>query len=126
MGGKGGGRNNYYEPPPNTSGNATLEEAEKTLAAKQPLDMSGYQSNINVKKAANDATAKPPEVADKPPAEQTPVEGVSGTETTTDADTGALAGRAVLQPPGFWSGYGTAPNSLFPNNTDPTTTTAQV
>jgi hypothetical protein len=123
MGGKGGGRNNYYEPPPSTSGNATLEEAEKTLKNAKPLDLEGYQSNINVKKAANDATAKVENIT--PPAEQTPVESTSGTETTKDdTSTGALVGKAILNPPGFWAGYGTAPNSVI--NNDPTTNTTQI
>jgi hypothetical protein len=104
MGGKGGGGGNYYQDPPNTSGNATVEEAERTLAAKKPLDMSGYQENINVKKAAADATAKKPEDTSTPDKTTAPAEGVSGTSTTND--TGALAGKAVLTPPGFWADYG--------------------
>jgi hypothetical protein len=103
MGGKGGGGGNYYNPPPDTSGYSTLEEAEKTLKNTAPVDMSGYQSNINVKKAAADATAKPEDTS-KPDPLTVPGEGVSGTETTPD--TGALAAKTVLTPPGFWADYG--------------------
>ena len=105
MGGKGGGGQQYYQDPPDHSGNATLEEAQQTLAKKAPLDMSGYQSNIDVKKAAADATAKKPEDTSTPDKTTLPTEAVSGTETTPDS-TGAIAGKAVLSPPGFWADYG--------------------
>jgi len=118
MGGKGGGGQQYYVPPPNTSGNATLEEAEKTLAATKPLDMSGYQQNIDVKKAAADATAPKTEDTSKPD-NSLPTESTSGTSTTTEG-TGDVIKRAVLTPPGFWADYGKAVQ------TDPTTTTTQV
>ena len=121
MGGKGGGGQQYYQEPLDRSGNATLEEAEKTLAAKKPLDMSGYQQSVDVKKAASDATAKPADTVNKATNQQ-PAEGVSGTETTPDQSTGALAGKAVLQPPGFWTGYGKPGVPLV----DPATTTTQV
>jgi len=104
MGGKGGGGQQYYQEPLDTSGNATLEEAEKTLAAKKPLDMSGYQENINVKKAAADATAKPENTA-TPDKTTLPAEAVSGTETTKDS-TGNIVAKAIMTPPGFWADYG--------------------
>lgn len=113
MGGKGGGGQNYYQPPPDTSGYATLDEAEKTLANTAPVDMSGYQQNINVKKAASDATAK--EDTSKPD-NTLPAESTSGTSTTTTPeDTGKVAAKAVLTPPGFWADYG-------PTKIDPTAT----
>jgi hypothetical protein len=102
MGGKGGGGGNYYNPPPDTSGNATLEDAEKTLAATKPLDMSGMQQTIDVKKAAADATAKPADTVKA--AEDQAGESKSGTETTKD--TSELMKQAVLTPPGFWKDYG--------------------
>lgn len=68
MGGKGGGGgSNYYVQPPDTSGYGTPEEAEATLAAQKPLDMSSYQQAIDVQKAAAAATA--PTVAATPPVE---------------------------------------------------------
>jgi hypothetical protein len=113
MGGKGGGGQQYYQEPLDKSGNATLEEAQQTLAKKAPLDMSGYQSNINVKKAASDATAKPAEDTSKPDSTTTPAEGVSGTETTKDS-TGNIVAKSVLTPPGYWADYkqpGADPNA---------------
>jgi hypothetical protein len=107
MGGKGGGGGNYYQEPADHSGNATVEEAEKTLAAKKPLDLSGYQENINVKKAAADATAKKPaEDTSKPDttAAISAGEAVADTATTT----GDVAAKAVLTPPNFWADYGKA------------------
>jgi hypothetical protein len=104
MGGKGGGGGNYYNPPPDTSGNSTLEEATKTLANTAPLDMSGMQQNINVKKAAADATAKPADTVKA--ADDKVGEAVSGTETTKDSS--ELMKQAVLTPPGFWADYGKA------------------
>jgi len=77
MGGKGGGGQQYYQEPLDKSGNATLEEAQQTLAKKAPLDMTGYQSNINVKKAATDATAKPAEDTSKPDTTTAPAEKAS-------------------------------------------------
>jgi len=122
MGGKGGGGRDYYQEPPDKSGYGTLSEAEQTLKNTQPINMEGYQQNINVKKAAADATAKKPTL----PAEQTPVaEGESGT-TTTEEGAGETAKKAVLTPPTFWEGYGQGPASLFKNNTDSTTNTTQI
>ena len=118
MGGKGRGNQNYYQPPPDTSGLSTLEEAEKTLAATKPVDMSGIQSNINVKKAAADATAKTEDTSK--PDNSLPTESVSGTSLTTDS-TGDIAGRAVLTPPGFWADYGKKTQA-----TDPTLTNTQI
>jgi len=104
MGGKGGGGQQYYQEPLDKSGNATLEEAQQTLAKKAPLDMTGYQSNINVKKAASDATAKKPEDTSTPDKTALPTEAVSGTETTKDS-TGNIVAKSVLTPPGFWADY---------------------
>lgn len=118
MGGKGGGGQNYYQPPPDTSGNSTLEEAEKTLAATKPIDMSGIQSNINVKKAAGDATAKTEDTTKKD--NSLPTEATSGTSTTGET-TGDVARKAVLTPPGFWADYGKTTPAV-----DPTATTTQV
>lgn len=121
MGGKGKSSGNYYQEPPDKSGYGTLDEAEKTLAATKPIDMSGYQENINVKKAAADATAKKPVI---PAAEQLPQEGESSTVTEDGA--GETAKKAVLSPPTFWAQYGQAPQPLFANNTEPTTNTTQI
>jgi len=104
MGGKGGGGQQYYQEPLDKSGNATLEEAQQTLAKKAPLDMTGYQSNINVKKAAADATAKPEDTS-TPDKTTLPAEAVSGTETTKDS-TGNIVAKAIMTPPGFWADYG--------------------
>lgn len=120
MGGKGRSNQQYYQPPKDTSGYGTLEEAEKTLAATKPLDMSGYQQNINVKKAASDSTAKTEDTTK--PDNSLPAESTSGTTTTTtDTDTGTLAGKAVLTPPGFWADYGQQTQA-----NDPTLTTTQI
>lgn len=108
MGGKGGGGGNYYQPPKDVSGNATLDEATKTLANTAPVDMSKIQSNIDVKKAAADATAKPADTVAKVTAPAD--EGVSGTETTKDT-TGDVAKKAVLTPPKFWEDYAKDPNT---------------
>lgn len=121
MGGKGKSSGNYYQEPPDKSGYGTLDEAEKTLAATKPIDMSGYQETINVKKAAADATAKKP----TPPAEvPPPAEGDSS--TTIEDGAGETAKKAVLSPPTFWAQYGQAPSPLFANNTEPTTDTTQI
>jgi hypothetical protein len=114
MGGKGGGGQQYYNPPPDTSGYGTPEEAKRTLALEAPIDYSKYQQNINVKKAARDATAKPPPVTSLP-------EGESNTETTGDT-----AAKAVLAPPSFWAEYGQGPSPLFKGPIDPATTTTQI
>ena len=108
MGGKGKSGGNYYNQPPNTSGLSTLEEAERTLAATKPVDMSGYQQNINVKKAAADATAKTEDTST--PDNSLPTESTSGTSTTGD-----VAAKAVLTPPGFWADYGTQAKAPDPN-----------
>src|SRR5215203_4749461 len=90
MGGKGGGGGgNYYQQPADTSGYGTPEEAAATLAKEKPLDMSGYQSNVNVKRAARDATAAPP-IPEVP--------SVGG-----GTDTGSQLAQAVLKPPGYWT-----------------------
>jgi hypothetical protein len=107
MGGKGGGGGNYYQQPVDKSGNSTVEEATKTLANTAPVDMSKIQSNIDVKKAAAAATAKPQDTVTSVTA---PAEGVSGTETTKDT-TGDVAKKAVLTPPKFWEDYGKDPNT---------------
>jgi hypothetical protein len=120
MGGKGGGGGNYYQQPPDTTGLDTLANAEATLKNTAPLDMSGMQDNINVKKAARDATAKPAEDTSKPDPNALPTESTSGTSTTKD-DTGALAAKAVLTPPGFWADYGKKTQA-----DDPTMTTTQI
>jgi len=117
MGGKGGGGSNYYQQPPDTSGYATPEEAKVSLAREAPIDYSQYQANINVKKAAADATAK----ARAPDTTTELPEGVSGTETTGDT-----AAKAVLSPPSFWAQYGQGPSPLFKGPIDPTTTTTQI
>jgi hypothetical protein len=123
MGGKGGGGGNYYQQPPDTSGYATPEEAKVTLAQQAPIDYSKYQSNIDVQKAAADATAKAPAAA---PATTTQLpEGVSGTSTTEDG-AGSTAAKAVLTPPEFWAQYGQGPSPLFKGNIDPTTTAVQI
>lgn len=88
MGGKGGGGgSNYYAPPADTSGYATPEQAAATLAAQKPLDLSRYQQNIDVQKAAAAATA--PTVAPT-----TPVVDKQLSEKMADA---------VLKPPGYWT-----------------------
>jgi hypothetical protein len=86
MGGKGGGGGNYYQEPPDKSGYATEEEARQTLAKQQPLDVDAYQSGINAKKAAADATAP------------TPTEDTSTPDTTLSTQ---LA-DSILKPPSYW------------------------
>lgn len=117
MGGKGGGGGNYYQQPPDTSGYGTPEEAKVSLAREAPVDYSQYQSNIDVKKAAADATAK----ARAPDTTTQLPEGESGTSTTGD-----VAAKAVLTPPDFWAQYGQGPSPLFKGAIDPTTTTTQI
>ena len=90
MGGKGGGGGDYYVQPADTSGYGTLEEAEATLAKQKPIDMSQYQQNINVKKAAASATAPEP-----PP--------VVTSRTAPPTDTGDTLARSVLKPPAYWA-----------------------
>jgi hypothetical protein len=121
MGGKGGGGGNYYQQPPDTSGYATPEEAKVSLAREAPIDYSKYQENINVKKAAADATAK----AKAPDITTQLQEGVSGTSTTEDG-AGGTAAKAVLAAPSFWADYGQGPSPLFKGPIDPTTTTTQI
>lgn len=121
MGGKGGGGGNYYQPPPDTSGYATPEEAKVSLAREAPIDYSKYQSNINVKKAAADATAK----AAVPNTTTQLPEGQSGTSTTKDS-AGDTAAKAVLTPPDFWAQYGQGPSPLVKGPIDPSTTTIQI
>ena len=121
MGGKGGGGGNYYQQPPDTSGYSTPEEAKITLAQQAPIDYSKYQENINVQKAAADATAK----ANAPNITTQLPEGVSGTSTTEDG-AGGTAAKAVLTPPTFWAQYGQGPSPLFKGPVDPTTTVTQI
>ena len=121
MGGKGGGGGNYYQQPPDTSGYATPEEAKVTLAQQAPIDYSKYQSNIDVQKAAADATAK----ATAPDTTTQLPEGVSGTSTTEDG-AGDTAAKAVLAAPAFWADYGQGPSPLFKGPTDPTMTITQI
>jgi hypothetical protein len=99
MGGKGGGGGNYYQQPPDTSGYGTPEEAKKTLASEAPIDYSQYQQNINVKKAAADATAKATAEMLANAGQQLP-EGESGT------DTGDELANAIVKPPDLWTLYG--------------------
>ena len=89
MGGKGGGGGDFYQPPPDTSGYATVAQAEQTLAQQAPLDLSGYQQAIDVNKAAAANTA--PQVTT--PSTDT---GSGGT------DTGSTPASAILQPPDYW------------------------
>jgi hypothetical protein len=86
MGGKGGGGGNYYQEPPDKSGYATEEEAKATLAKQQPLDLDSYQSGINAKKAAADATAP------------TPTEDTS----TPDTSLSTQLADSILKPPNYW------------------------
>lgn len=99
MGGKGGGGSNYYQQPADTSGYGTPEEAKKSLAAEAPIDYSQYQQNINVKKAAADATAKATAEQLANAGQQIP-EGESGT------DTGGEIAKAIVKPPQLWNLYG--------------------
>jgi hypothetical protein len=92
MGGKGGGGQQYYQQPPDTSGYGTPEEAKITLAKEAPLDLSGRQAAINVKRAAAEATAPTP--IPKPPASGNPGAG----DTVADA---------ILKPPAYWGTPGT-------------------
>jgi hypothetical protein len=87
MGGKGGGGGNYYQQPPDTSGYATEDEAKATLAKQAPLDMDSYQSNINAKKAAADATAPTPTVDTSVP----------------DTSLSTQLADSILKPPNYWS-----------------------
>lgn len=108
MGGKGGGGSSYYELPPDTSGYGTPEEAKATLARETPIDLSGYQQTVNVKKAAAAATAPTP----------IPVvtaEGTSNTSTTDD-DTGTAVAKAILKPPAYWDQLGQEPSKLKRRN----------
>jgi hypothetical protein len=97
MGGKGGGGSNYYQMGADTSGYGTLEEAEATLKKQKPLDLSGYQQSINVKKAAAEATAKPPVP------EPAPTGGGGIATQFTDA---------ILKPPSYWNTPQTKPTPL--------------
>lgn len=97
MGGKGGGDPGFYNPGPDTSGYSTPEEAKATLAASAPLDLSGYQSAIDVNKAATSATA---------PASTGGATGDGSSPSDTPAT--ALA-SSLLKPPDYWNSAGMKP-----------------
>ena len=100
MGGKGGGGGDFYQPPPDTSGYATVAQAEQTLAQQAPLDLSSAQQAIDVNKAAAANTA--PQVT---------------APTTTDtgsggSDTGSTPAAAILSPPQYWQQADIKPASI--------------
>jgi hypothetical protein len=109
MGGKGGGGGgNYYQEPPNKSGYATEEEAKATLAKQAPLDLDSYQSGINAKKAAADATA--------PPTVDT---------STPDTSLSTAMADSILKPPNYWGDatkVGTKPRTSAASGSGMTTT----
>ncbi len=111
MGGKGGGGGGggYYVQPPSTTGYGSLEEAKATLAKEAPLDLSTYQSNINAKRAAAEATA--------PAVEPTPVE--------PDVQLGEKLAQSVLPEPKYWEEQRAAtalkPRKLGPHGSITTT-----
>ena len=111
MGGKGGGGGNYYQEPPDTSGYSTEEEAKATLAKQAPLDLDAYQSGINAKKAAADATA-------------------TASEDTSTPDTSLSTGLAdsILKPPDYWGDktkVGTRPRTRATSGSAMTVTDTQ-